>query len=233
MKGIRIGNIHSYKEYGMRMLERSIGLPQKDERTERVPYSNVTYDFSAIYGTSGYGERTLTYKFEFLDQNPIRAHERLDKIMSWLSYNGRKNLYDDMIPYYHFEARCTAISQSESHGVYTVTVTFKANPFKVSDTHPYTTANAPYPDINGDGVVNASDAAEILTAASLIGAGMDSGLTAEQERLADADGDGRITATDAALVQAFIASVGIGEYPNTPEGWVQFRNDSLAQEESL
>ena len=66
-------------------------------------------------------------------------------------------------------------------------------------------------DVNGDGTVNASDAAQILITAADIGAGNDSGLTAEQEAVSDVNGDGRIDASDAAVVLIYAAAIGAGQ----------------------
>jgi hypothetical protein len=50
IKGITVNGSHSYYNFGLRMLKRSIGSPPKDEHLERVPYSNVTYDFDELFG---------------------------------------------------------------------------------------------------------------------------------------------------------------------------------------
>lgn len=71
-------------------------------------------------------------------------------------------------------------------------------------------------DVDGNGTADASDAAEILVAAALLGAGMDSGLTAEQELAADVNGSGDFTADDAATILFYAAAVGSG-YPGTLE----------------
>ena len=87
-----------------------------------------------------------------------------------------------------------------------------------------------YPDIDGDGRVSATDASSILAAAANIGAGRESGLTPEQEQLADANRDGKINAIDASLVLNFSASVGAGNYEGSLEGWIDFLNDQSANE---
>lgn len=46
--GIMISHKHSFYDYGINMVERKIDQPQKDDHTERVPYSNITYDFDLI-----------------------------------------------------------------------------------------------------------------------------------------------------------------------------------------
>jgi hypothetical protein len=51
-------------------------------------------------------------------------------------------------------------------------------------------------DLNGDGKVDAGDATEILIASGKMGAGLDSGLTAQQMALADVNGDGEVNIAD-------------------------------------
>ena len=67
-------------------------------------------------------------------------------------------------------------------------------------------------DVNGDSLVNAADASEILIAAAQLGAGEAHGLTADQVTAADVNGDGVINASDAALVQMYAAMTGAGEH---------------------
>ena len=66
-------------------------------------------------------------------------------------------------------------------------------------------------DVNLDGTVNATDAAEILIAAARSGAGEESGLTAQQKQNADVNSDSEINASDAATVLMYAAAVGAGE----------------------
>lgn len=65
-------------------------------------------------------------------------------------------------------------------------------------------------DLNGDGAVNASDAASLLTAAAAAGTGGASGLTAEQEANADVNADEAFDAKDAALILQYAAYTGTG-----------------------
>ncbi len=233
IRGITINNQHSWNTHRLRLLERSIGMPPKDEHKERVPYSNVTLDFAQLYGKPTYGDRTLVYKFEFLCMNQTLAQKKLDVIFSWFSYQGKTKLYDDMVPGYYFVAECINMSYSENHGIYVITVTFTASPFKylVVNLPAYTASS--YPDLNGDGVVDATDAAIILEAATAVGAGESTGLTLMQEVLADVDRDGTITATDASIVTSFATAVGTGQYENTPEGWAQYMNTIYPKEEGV
>lgn len=66
-------------------------------------------------------------------------------------------------------------------------------------------------DLNGDTIVNASDAAQILIAAAVIGAGQDSGLTEAQKNAADVNHDSSINASDAAVILIYAAAIGAGQ----------------------
>ena len=66
-------------------------------------------------------------------------------------------------------------------------------------------------NINGDTSIDASDAADLLIVVAYIGAGEDSGLTAEQLKAADVDTNGEINAADAAVILQYAAAVGAGQ----------------------
>ncbi len=73
-------------------------------------------------------------------------------------------------------------------------------------------------DVDRNGNINASDAAEVLIAAALIGAGDASGgLTDAQFNCADVDHSGDVNATDAATILIYAALVGAGDTELSPE----------------
>ena len=222
-EGITIDGIHSFYRHRLRMTKRSVGNAPKDDCTERVPFSNVTYDFSTVYGQS-FGERTLTYQLEFICFDKKKSQDRVIDILRWLHWKGRKNLYDDLLPDYHFEVREPDVKWSENHGVYKFDMTFRANP-EIVPNKGYPVKNAVLPDVNYDGFVDSVDAGIISAAYSKISTGQDSGLTAEQEKRADANSDGFIDSVDSTLVRVFYAKLAAGHYSCTPEGWTEYLND--------
>ena len=137
IKGFEVNGKHSYHSFDLRILSRKIGSPPKDDHTERVPFSNITYDFDSVYGAS-YSERMITYKLEFIEFKPIKAYCRLINILEWLHFSDRQNLYDDMLKDYFFEVREPTVSWSESHGIYTFDVIFPALPAMKSIKNPET-----------------------------------------------------------------------------------------------
>jgi hypothetical protein len=83
----------------------------------------------------------------------------------------------------------------------------------------------PFPDVNGDGIVDANDASAVQTAWVKISTGQPSGLTPEQEDLADANRDGIIDGRDASLVFSFYAKCSVGLYTDDQAGWTQFMSE--------
>lgn len=81
-----------------------------------------------------------------------------------------------------------------------------------------------YPDVNGDGIVDTSDAVLVMQAYANIQAGQPSGLTEEQENLADCDRNGIIDSTDAMLISSFYSACQGGTYTNNSAGWTEYMN---------
>ena len=240
INGITWKGLHSQLDFGATITERQLQMPEKDRITDRVPYSSITYDFTSLYGTASYAERTLQYKFMISDEKGIQyLKERVEPFKRWLYEPVKKSaLYDDAEKEYHFNAVCTSISESYTNGVIAeITVTFAADPFKIpsvaSEQLAISVSDCRFPDLDGDGRATAADASTILTAAANLGAGLESGLTREQALLADANRDGRITAEDAELVQTFSSLCGAGLYSNDRDGWTEFINYQLGRKSEV
>lgn len=89
----------------------------------------------------------------------------------------------------------------------------------------------PFPDIDGNGAITAMDASMVLTAYSNIQAGEPSGLTPEQEDLADANRDGIINSVDASLIMSFYSGCSTGTYTNDQTGWNTFMAEHYEPQE--
>lgn len=84
----------------------------------------------------------------------------------------------------------------------------------------------PFPDIDGDGIITANDASMVMNAYMKIRTGEPSGLTPEQENLADCDRDGYFDATDVSLIIDFYTRCDRGKYENNQTGWTLFMSDN-------
>lgn len=234
LNGITWKGKHSLADFDATMISRDTNPPQKDRITDRPPYSSVTYDFTELFGEPSYPERTLQYQFMISDERGIcYLKKRVNLFRKWLyGETGKSALYDDREDNYHFNAVCTGFSEKYTSGVIAeITVIFQADPFMLpnvpAEQYAIPVSDCRFPDLDEDERVTAHEAALIQTAAANIGAQLPSGLTEEQEFLADVDRDGKITAKDSAIVLEFASLCGTHIYSNDAEGWTKYINYKL------
>ena len=82
--------------------------------------------------------------------------------------------------------------------------------FDTLENAPTDTPTLPLGDINGNNIVDSSDASNVLAVYALVSTGKESGLTAEQKTAADVNGDDVIDAADASLILAYYAHISTG-----------------------
>lgn len=131
MRGITFNNIHSIKTFDLYVNKLDISPPSKIKVYESVPFMNGSYDFSYIYGDNSFGDRTLKYSFELIEDSNINLNIAKIRVENWLLACGQCKLFDDAIPGYYFLAECTDISESDNGEYSLIEATFIAYPFKI------------------------------------------------------------------------------------------------------
>lgn len=137
--GIDFNGKHSYADFRITVAEKDVGFPEKEKIKVKVPFSNVEYDFSELYGEQTYTERSLSYTLNVLDKHRINTTERINvletKLSNWLmNSNGKQKLYDDSMPGYYYLAEVEgglSFEELWNHG--TLTVEFTAYPFMIAE----------------------------------------------------------------------------------------------------
>lgn len=104
--GIRWNGKHSQTDFWATLTSRDIGMPEKKRYLESVPYSNVTYDFSALYGAQTYNRRALKYEFTISSKRGWKyLRSCVQAFVNWLyEPQGTAELRDSTDPEYHFNA---------------------------------------------------------------------------------------------------------------------------------
>lgn len=129
-----IGEKASYDDFEANVKERKIGAPKKKSIKETVPFSNETYDFTAINGEIYWEERTLEYIFEITANTPEELEEKKRLFTSWVMNVMNKELHDPFILDYHFIATFDSIDMDDSEiEKSTITVTFTAFPYMLAN----------------------------------------------------------------------------------------------------
>lgn len=137
--GLTYLNKHSFKDYGITMAHnRTIGIPDKKKYTQTLPFSNVVYDYSSIFGSQSYEERTLKYSFNVVGEAiTTKVHMNMVKtqLINWfMSSEGKAPLYDDNYPGFHFMAEVEGRSSfREDWNFGILEVEFTAYPFMISN----------------------------------------------------------------------------------------------------
>lgn len=137
--GIWFLDQHSYRGLGVTISARDVGAPNKVKVKQTLPFSNITYDFSHLYGAQVFEERQMTYTFDIMDPGVIDTNTRLNviktRIVNWLTNSqGKQPLYDDVYPQYYFLAEVESgagFTENWTNG--TLDVTFTAYPFMISE----------------------------------------------------------------------------------------------------
>lgn len=135
MRGITFNEKHSIKDFALYVAELDISPPSKKKIKKSVPFMQGSYDFSLLYGTNTFNERTLSYTFEIIADNPMMLNVIKTQINNWLLGCGQCQLYDDAIPGFYFLAECTDISEKDDRYGTVLNITFIAYPFKIGETY--------------------------------------------------------------------------------------------------
>ena len=139
MYGIEFNGKHSYRDFGITIADKNIGYPEKEKIKVKVPFSNVEYDFSEIYGEQTYTPRPLTFTFNVLEKHKINTTQMINtletRLTNWLmNSNGKQRLYDDSMPNYYYMAEVEGgLNFEELHNSGTLTVEFTAYPFMIGE----------------------------------------------------------------------------------------------------
>lgn len=139
MYGFNFMGKHTFNDFGITISEKNVGYPDKKKIKVAVPFSNVEYDFSELYGDQTYTERPITYVLNVLDRHVVNTPERVNTIettlVNWLmNSNGKQKLYDDAMPGYYFLAEVeSGLNFDELHNHGRLTVEFTAYPFMISE----------------------------------------------------------------------------------------------------
>ena len=134
MYGITYNNKHSFNDFNITVLNtRVVKTPSKVKITQTVPFSNITYDFSNLYGSNFYEERQLEYEFLIKANNSAQLEFKRMQIEEWLlSTNIKTPLIDDNTPGYYYNAECINVNFEDLVNTGKLKATFTAYPFKIS-----------------------------------------------------------------------------------------------------
>lgn len=132
---------NSFLDFGLTMKSKDIGMPEKTEIRESVPYMQGDYDFSQLNGKPVYGNRTITVIFNLIAEDYDELFRKRSQVIEWLSDtdDSDKTLAFESMTGRHFEqvsARIPADGFDRiGYAVAELTVIFTAYPFLIEGTY--------------------------------------------------------------------------------------------------
>ena len=231
MREIIINGMRTWHDLGAMLANVDEQYPKIQDVVETVPYGRKEYVFTQVYGNKTLGYRDIIYTFKLWYPDPAILEQRINTFVNWM-YNlpYDVDIYDSETNY-HYTGRLASFSKEDTtgdeYGARKFACAFRCETYKQSNgAEGFTPDSDWWPDVNDDGVANASDASLILIAAASIGATgeLPPGWTAQMAKRADANHDGTITASDATLVSIFAAECGTGMHDNNYIEWYKFLN---------
>ena len=134
-EGIRIKDLHSYRDFDVQIKARNIGLPEKKSIRQTVPYMNGYYDYTALNGAPAWGEREISYTFDVMGDTPQDAEIKIEKILDWLCAVHDEDIFDDALTRKHWHGSYLSgePGYDDSGEVIEFTVTFVVHPFKIAN----------------------------------------------------------------------------------------------------
>ena len=133
--GIRIGDLHSYRDFDVYINARNIGLPEKKSIRETVAFMNGYYDFTALNGAPAWGEREIEYVFDVVGDSPQDAENNMERILDWLCNVHDEDIFDDTLTRKHWHgsySTCTPV-YDEGGELVELSVIFVVHPFKIAN----------------------------------------------------------------------------------------------------
>jgi len=135
MYGVTFNEKHSFNDFGLFVMGKSIQPPGKKKIKVDVPGMSGNYDFSTVAsnGEIVYNTREIIIKFAVDAINVKQLFVKCSKILEWLQDCGQQKLIFDDISDYYFIAEVEAIPTLQQIIMFgELEVKFVADPFRTS-----------------------------------------------------------------------------------------------------
>ncbi|MCO7121910.1 mtfA protein [Ihubacter massiliensis] len=131
MLGLRIGEKHTYEDWGLRWLEPyNIGFPEPQLKEVEVPGSSGVLDLTeAMTGHVAFDQRAVEFNFESADQDYFEYEVVKSQIANYL-HGKRYRIVSDLDPHFYYEGRLKFNAEKSSKAESTITLSGDVNPYK-------------------------------------------------------------------------------------------------------
>ncbi len=128
IKGVTIGDWHSYRHWKLRLSPYTIPLPKPKYNYLDNAGGNGQIDATDALGEICYDDRYITLKLEKIDRE--RKWESLSAMVANAIHGKRLKVVFDADPDYYYMARCQIVGVVPTGAIGTLTIELRCDPFK-------------------------------------------------------------------------------------------------------
>ena len=129
MIGVKIGERHTYNDWNLILISKTIGFPSPKIETEDIPGADSSLDFSEVLtGDVHYDNRTLEFEFEMID--PVKNWDnKISEITNYL--HGKKfKIILDSDPSFYYYGRVSINDFKSNKTTGTISIEADVEPYK-------------------------------------------------------------------------------------------------------
>ena len=129
MKGVKIGDRHTYKDWNLILISTDIGFPDPKTETIDIPGADGELDFSEVLtGDISYNNRTISIQLEMVDKFE-NWRNKISEISNYL--HGKKlNIIFDEDPSFYYFGRLSVNDFKSNKSTGTITIEANVEPYK-------------------------------------------------------------------------------------------------------
>lgn len=131
--GFEVNGKHSFRDFGLVISSKNIGLPSKKSVTQSIPFANGFFDFSNVLGYSCWDSRSLSYSFDLIADSSRDLEVLKSDIVNWLFNICDADIFDDDVVDFHFKGSLADFSWDDNDFGGSLAVSFICQPFKFAN----------------------------------------------------------------------------------------------------
>ncbi len=127
--GIRIGEKHTFQDWGLLLISITVSSPEAKTKVVEVLGGDGSIDLTEALGPVRYKNRTLVFSLILIDRKPEKWHEVSSLVRNYC--HGKKmRVFIDTDPGYYWEGRVSVESDKQDQIHSTIEISLDAFPYK-------------------------------------------------------------------------------------------------------
>ena len=128
MKGVKFGELHSYRDFNLILSKKEIGAPSVKTNLVDIEGADGSIDYTDFFGGPKYGE--VKHKFTFTTMIPRSDFSNQYSEVKNVLHGRKLRIVDDDDPGFYYVGRCYVSSFTSEKGIGQISVECECEPYK-------------------------------------------------------------------------------------------------------